>query len=615
MLFHILGPLDVHHPATPATRVSGGKPGRLLAALLLAANSWVARDRLVAAVWSGCPVPASAQANLKTYVWQLRTGLPAHPGGARIERRPGAYRLRVADGELDAELAEELAGGARRAADGGDAGTAAALCEQALRLWRGRPFEDLAGDWADHVGAAEAIGRLEQLHLDLRELLAEQQLALGRPRPALAALRPVTATAPLRESAWALTVRALHAAGQPGAALATRRKAREIIRTELGVGRGPCRPVRPATDTGPPSAGTSVDIGHPYAAGGLSYGGGPRSSARRSAARELPRDVALVGRGTPLRAVWRAAAGAAPVVLVDGMAGVGKTALVVHAAHRLAPRYPDGQFFVALRAGRHGDGPEPATVLERLLRGLGVPAAEIPADQAGRSALWRSALAGRRALLVLDDVRDGGQLAALLPAAPGCLTLATTRYRGWHPDAAVRIGLTPLAEPAAADLFRAAAVDRVTDADGAAVAAVVRHCGGLPAALRDAAGRLLSRPGWPVARLVEELTDDPCRVLSDRLRRSVGAAVAALDSCGLAAWRAVAGLPEEFGPAAAARVLGLRPAAARTLLEALVDQGLLEVGPVGRYRSHVLIRELAGRFEEPAANAASAHPTVRQGAA
>jgi DNA-binding SARP family transcriptional activator len=611
MLFHILGPLEVHDQAT-AARVGGGKPGRLLATLLLTANSWVARDRLVAAVWSGCPVPASAQANLKTYIWQLRGGLPAHPGGPRIERRPGAYRLRVAGGELDAELAEELAGAARRAAGGGDAATAATLCERALRLWRGRPFEDLTGDWADHAGATDAIGRLEQLHLDLRELLAEQQLALGRPRPALAALRPVTTTAPLRESAWALTVRALHAAGQPGAALATRRKAREILRAELGVGRGACRPGRPPTDAGQPHTG-QPQAGQPYE--GQPHAGGPRSSGRRWAARELPRDVALVGRGTPLRAVWRAAAGAAPVVLVDGMAGVGKTALVVHAAHRLAPRYPDGQFFVALRGDRRCGGPEPAAVLERLLRGLGVPAAEIPADLAGRSALWRSVLADRRALLVLDDVSDGGQLAALLPAAPGCLTLATTRYRGWHPDTAVRVGLAPLAEPAAAELFRAAAADRVTDADGPAVAAVVRRCGGLPVALRDAAGRLSSRPGWTVPRLVEELTADPCRVFSDRVRRSIGDAVAALDGRGPAAWRALADLPEEFGPAAAARVLGLRPAAARMLLETLVDQGLLDVGPVGRYRSHVLIRELAGRFEEPAPDSSGARPTVRQGAA
>jgi hypothetical protein len=197
-------------------------------------------------------------------------------------------------------------------------------------------------------------------------------------------------------------------------------------------------------------------------------------------------------------------------------------------------------------------------------------------------------------LLVLDDAADGEQVAPLLPAAPGCLTLVTTGNRGWHLDGAVRIGLEPLGDRAAAALFMAAAGGRRTGADQTAVAAVVGHCGGLPAALREAAARLRTRPHWTVRRLAEELDDEPCRVLSDALRRSISAARSRLDSPEVAAWHALGDLPGEFEATVAAHALGLTTTAARPVLERLVDQGLLAVSSPERYRSHVLVRHLAG---------------------
>ncbi|RKR91883.1 DNA-binding SARP family transcriptional activator [Micromonospora pisi] len=560
VLFHVLGPLEVHNATVH--RFGSSKPATVLAALLLQPNSWVTVDHLVETTWQEQAVPASAEANLKTYVWQLRRLLPEHDGRTRIESRSGAYRLRVGPGDLDADRAGELASEARRTATD-DTAAALTLVQEALRLWRGRPFEGV-----EAAVCAAVVTRFEELHLRLREHLAELQLVLGHGQDAVATLRTVTADAPLREGAWAQLVRTLHAADMRAEALAACRRAGELLSTELGVEPGPVL----------------------AEAQRLVLGVARPARTRR----ELPRDIALVGRTAEVAAVRRAATELAPVVLVDGMAGVGKTALAVHAAHRLAPGYPDGHFFVNLRGADPRSAPAAPAVLGRLLRGIGTPAAEMPSDLDERSALWRSELARRRVLLVLDDVPDGDQLAPLLPAAPGCLTLVTTSNRGWHPDGAVRVGLEPLGDRAAAALLVAAVGGPLAVVDHAAVAAVVRHCGGLPAALRDAAARLRTRPHWTVRRLAEELDDDPCRVLSDALRRSISDASSQLDSPEVAAWHALGDLPSEFEATVAARALGMTTTAARPVLEKLVDRGLLAVSSPERYRSHVLLRHLAG---------------------
>lgn len=560
MLFHVLGPLEVHNGTVH--HLGASKPAALLATLLLQPNAWVTVAQLIETTWQEQAVPASAEANLKTYVWQLRRLLPDHDRRTRIESRAGAYRIRVGPGELDADRADELAVEARRAAAGGNAAAATIALEQALRLWRGRPFEGV-----EAAASTGAVARFDELHLELREHLAELQLVLGRRQDAVATLRTVTADAPLREEAWARLVRALHAAGMRAEALAAYRQAAEVLWAELGVEPGP-----------------ALAEAHRQVLGGTQL-----SRIRR----ELPRDVHLAGRTDELAAARRAATGIAPVLLVDGMAGVGKTALAVHAAHRLAPGYPDGQFFVNLRGGEPRGMLCPSAALERLLRGIGVPSADIPSDVEERSALWRSELARRRVLLVLDDAMDGDQLAPLLPAAPACLTLVTTRNRRWHPDGAVRIGLEPLDETDAIALFESAAGGLRTGADKATVAAVVRRCGGLPAALRDAAARLRTRPHWTLRRLADELDEDPCRALSDAVRRSISGVCQRLDGRELAAWRALGELPGEFGPAAAARALDVPANAARPALETLVDRGLLEVSSPERYRSHVLVRHLA----------------------
>ncbi|GAA0522844.1 hypothetical protein GCM10011581_38550 [Saccharopolyspora subtropica] len=575
MIFHVLGPLEVHDPDGGVYRLGRGKIAAVLATLLLHPNAWVSSTELIDATWHETAMPASAEANLKTYVWRLRRMLPAAGGQPRIESAPGRYRLRVEPGELDAHRVAEHAARARAAADAGEFATAVAELEAALRWWRGLPFEGVAR------AVSCAADRLAELHHQLREELAEAQLALGRTREAVHTLRALTEDDPLREGSWASLVRALHALGRRTEALRTYGCAQQILAAELGV---------------PP--GRALTTAYRAALG----------ETTATTRRELPGDVAhFTARTVELAAIRRAVGG---VVLVDGMPGVGKTALAVHAAHGLADAFPDGQFFVDLRARAAADraaaspaarAPDPADVLARLLRRIGVTDAFIPDSVDDRAALWRSELARRRVLLVLDDAEGLGHIEPLLPAGRSSLTLVTTRNRDWHIDGAVRIGLGPLVEQDAVAMFRAAAGVRAHDAvdprgGDDAVAAAVRLCGGIPAAVRDVAAKLHARPLWTLQSLAGALRAGPCWVLActrDGYRRALETAFAQLPAAQRSVLHTLCELPDEFDLATAARLLGRTPETVRPTLEALVDRSLLDALPDARYRSHRLIRHYA----------------------
>ncbi|GGK73373.1 AfsR/SARP family transcriptional regulator [Mangrovihabitans endophyticus] len=224
MLFHVLGPVEVH--TTGVHRPIPAKPALVLAMLLLHRNAWVTLDQLTEEVWPGGRAPASAVANLQTYVWKLRRTLP---GEERLQRRGDAYRLLVHPDEIDADQAVRLAAEARSAAAREAHETALSLVERALGWWRGRPYGGLA--WA-----TEGI---EDLRLDLCQQRAAAQLALGRATGAVRTLREVTGAAPLREDAWAQLMQTLHAAGRRAEALQVYRRAGEVLATELGVEPGP----------------------------------------------------------------------------------------------------------------------------------------------------------------------------------------------------------------------------------------------------------------------------------------------------------------------------------------------------------------------------------------
>jgi DNA-binding SARP family transcriptional activator len=405
VLFRVLGPLE-----TRSQRWGARKPATLLATLLLSAGEWVSVDRLVDAVWSDQEPPASAESNVKTYVWQIRKAL--RDEASRIEGRPGAYRVRVAPGDLDVDCFREHTRHVRRAMADHDPARAVEHLDAALALWRGRPFAELTS-----TAAAPVVSELLELRWELRETLADALTALDRFPDAIALLRELTAADPLREGLWARLVRALLHVERRGEALATYDRARTVLATELGVDPGP-----------------ELAAAHREALAAV-------AATRRVGRCELPRAVPdFTGRDREVARVAhlsRSSGTCVPVAVIDGPPRAGKTAFAVHVAHRIASRFPDGQLYVDLRR-------EPLSgmdLLARLLRAFGVH--DIPVGLEERAAAWRAELAGRRVLLVLDAAVSEEQVVPLLPGSPGCMVLITTSAR-LDLDAVETITLAPV---------------------------------------------------------------------------------------------------------------------------------------------------------------------------
>lgn len=543
MLFRVLGTTETRVPGEDGPRRLARKPAALLARLLLHRGEWVDCGRLAEAIWPDRLPPRSALSNIKSYVWQIRRDLfPPQGGGPRIEARSGAYRLCAEPEDVDVECFRLHTADGRTAMARGDAENAVRHLEAAEALWRGRPFAELP----DEV-VAPVVAELEELRWEVRETLADALTAAGRHRQAIALLRDLTAADPLREGPWARLVLALVRAGRRSEALATYDDARRVLAEELGVDPGP-----------------ALAEAHRHA---LAEPAAPRGRC------DLPRDVPdFTGRtreAARLTALSRTAATTVPVVVVDGMPGVGKTALAVHFAHRIAGEFPDGRLFVDLAPDGEPLGVD--VLLGRLLRAAGVHGfADTVAE---RAAAWRAHLAGRRVLLVLDGASSSDQVRPLLPGSAGCMVVVTARTRVLHLDAIEPMTLPPLPAAQTADLFRSG-----TGAPADVVREVVRHTGGLPAAVRAAAALFRARPQWTsaqfVARFREETTSaatalvEPAyRELDDHQRRVLHAVAASDD--------------------------GLDAREADRALDHLVDRHLVVAPAPGRYAVHPVVRAYA----------------------
>jgi DNA-binding SARP family transcriptional activator len=582
MDFEVLGPLRVRQGEVPVP-LSAPMLRMVLGVLLTRANTPVPVDILVDALWAGQRDPRAAK-KLQLHVHRLR-GVLGDP--ARIRFEHGGYTLRVHPGELDTERFESLlAEGLAQGANAGQPARAVQLLRRALWLWRGDPF----GDITDLPLLRAEADRLTERRLAGLAQLYDAELACGHASAIIPELVELAARYPMREGLQGLLMTALYQTGRQAEALEVYHRTRGALVEQLGLEPGSeLQRLERAILTGDPT---------------LEVPTAPLITPHVTPA-QLPADITdFTARTSQLAAIQHLATAAdcsAPVlVAITGQAGVGKTTLAVHAAHRLRAHYPDGQLFVDLR-GTQAHPLAPAHVLARLLRSLGVDRTAIPEDTEERAAVYRSRLADRRLLILLDNAACEAQLRPLLPGTPGCAVLATSRTQLAGLNGARMVDLDTFTPDQALELLARVAGPRRVAAQPAAARQIVQLCGLLPLSVRVAAARLGAREHWPLSRLEAELTDEQHRLDTLRLgdldvRASLALSYQSLDALTRRAFRLL-GLLEtrDFDPWVAAALLDVSQARAEELVDTLVDRHLLEMtGPDAsgrsRYRFHDLLR-------------------------
>ncbi|MEU7574938.1 tetratricopeptide repeat protein [Micromonospora sp. NPDC049240] len=581
MLVRVLGPCTAETDRGDAVPLGPPKQRALLAALVLRAGRAATVTELVDTLWPDDP-PRSAVKNLQLYVHQLRKLL-----GTALSHRNGGYRLDRAAYRLDAAEFDDLVDLARRAAAADDLPAAHDAYRRGLSTWRGRALADLV----DRGLLREEATLLERRRLvTLDESLAVEARLYG-PVAVLPRARRLIVDHPLHEPLREHELRGLLAAGRHADAATAYREFRRLLAAEVGVAPGP----------------TLRALGARL----------PWHRAAEPGPAQLPADLAdFTGRAAQVAEITHhlsGTAGALRIHAVSGTGGVGKSSLAVHAAHLLRPHYPDGQLHVRLHG--HGERPvDPADVLAQFLRALGRPAPPPGGDLDERVHLYRSALADRRVLVLLDDAAGEGQVRPLLPSGAGCAALVTSRTPLAGLVGARHLPLDVLDAQAAVTLLLTAAGRDRARVDPADAAAVVRLCGRLPLAVRVAGARLATRPHWTLAAFAGRLADsrrrlDELRAGDLDVRASFQLSYDGLDPDTRRAFRLLALLDQPTVTAwLAAALLGATPTGAERLLESLVDAQLLESSAGDRYRLHDLLRvyaaEMAAAEPEPARRSA-----------
>lgn len=590
--FRLLGPVGIWRggrPLGPAT----AHLRTVLAMLLVDAGRVVPTDAMTAALWGAGP-PASARNAVQGYVSRLRRILATVPD-ADLSTSVRGYRLAVDRRLVDLHRFRDLVAEARA---GGPAVAEGSL-RSALALWRGPALVDTAGDWLSRVLA----GTLEDERLAAMDDRAALDLQAARHDQAVADLSAVVAEHPLRERSVGLLMAALHGLGRRADALALFHRTRRRLVEELGIEPGEelhrvhKEILEPApTPTGPPPVAVP---------------------------RQLPADsAAFTGRDAELAALHALLpdAGQRPagmtICVVSGAAGTGKTSLAVRFAHRVRDRFPDGQLFLDMRGFHTGLPMAPAEALPLSLAALGVAADQVPVSLDAQVALYRSTLADRRVLLVLDNVADADQVRPLLPGERDCLVLVTSRDRlgGLVAiDGAHRLTLDVLSPvDALAVLSRAAGPERAGD-DPGAMAALTELCGHLPLALRIAGAQLADRPDLDIGRHVADLAahgrTTRLRLDSDgsaTVRGAFDLSYQTLPPTARRAFRLLSLVPAPAGmtTTAAAALTGLPAPEAERLIDALARLHLVKITAVGRLIYHDLLlhyaTELAAEHDQPA---------------
>jgi DNA-binding SARP family transcriptional activator len=600
MDFQVLGTLQVMHDGRTVSIGTARKPRLMLAALLSKAGRQVSNDSLTTVLWGDHP-PPSARRNIQLYAHKLRREI----GADRISGRLDGYVLDVGD-ELDAIRFRKLAAEGTAALGRGDFATAGDRLGAALGLWVGPAFSGLR----DSELIAEEALRLEDLRLDTHERYLEAELARGRHAELVVELIDLVREHPYREGLRAGLMLALYRSGRQADALAVFRETRALLAEELGIDPGPPLQrlheaiLRADEDLVAPASGEAA----------VSAEAGPRSVPR-----ELPPNIiGFTGRHRELEALEgrlsrSSEAGPAPaMIVIAGTAGVGKTALAVHWAHRVAHMFPDGQLYLNLQ-GHATDSPRrPIDALAVLLRSLGAHPDQVPMDMEEASARYRSLVADRRMLLVLDNARSAEQVRPLLPASPGCTVLVTSRDRLTGlvaRDGAHRVTLGALTSHESMELLgNLLGADRIV-AEAEAIARLAELCAHLPLALRIAGAHLVDHPRGTIAGHVAELAeldagdlmsalviegDEETAVRSafDLSYRTMTAPVQRL-------FRGLGLVPcADFTASAAAALAGMTVAEAARALDRLSAAHLVDQHHPGRFTLHDLLRSYAVNLAE-----------------
>ncbi|MET7456055.1 BTAD domain-containing putative transcriptional regulator [Streptomyces sp. NPDC005574] len=606
--FEVLGPVRVWRAGT---EVEPGRPQEraLLALLLVRAGEPVAVGEIAEVLW-GEGAPDSAVNVVRRLVGAVRRllepGLPARAAGRWLVREAGGYRLVLDQEALDLLRFRARWAEARRARTDGAWARAVESYDAALSLWRLPAVSGIP----ERARAHAVFGALEGEYVEAVKEAADAALRAGAPEAVVPRLREAVAAWGLDEPLVARLIRLLAAAGLRPEALDAYGAVSARLADELGIDPGPelreaHRIAARETAAAPADAGT----------GGQPAPGAAGRVAGVPVPAQLPHDLAaFTGRRAELEKVlgWVSddgrPAGTVVISAVGGMAGVGKTALAVHWAHRVAARYPDGQLYVNLR----GFDPSGAVMsageaVRGFLAALGVAPERVPRGVDAQAALYRSLLAGRRVLVLLDNARDSDHVRALLPASPGSLAIVTSRNQltalvaahGAHSLTLHSLG----AEEAREFLVRRLGAERV-DAEPAAVAEIIASCAGLPLALACVAARAAAHPGFSLAAIAAELRAAEGS-LDAFTRADVAADVGAVFSWSVRALSPDAGRllrllglhpgPDVTAPAAAA-LGGTTVRQARLLLGELSRVHLINERVPGRYAFHDLLRAYAAEL-------------------
>jgi DNA-binding SARP family transcriptional activator len=602
--FRILGPLEVVHGGD-AIDIGGSRQQIVLALLLLETPRIVSVDNLIDAVWADSP-PSTARSQVHICVSQLRTKLGSAGERPRIRTRKPGYVLDLDGASFDLATFRTLSARAADEAAAGRRSEAAHLLRRALAEWRGAPLDGI-----DVPTVRDAAVGIEDSRASALETYADLELECGRHGELIPLLRGELSHNPLRERLRARLMVALYRAGRRSDALDEFRRAHALAVEQLGI--EPAEELRDLMDAmlradprldGPGTAAGPAGPGRPGPAPDTADPG----PADTRVPQLLPTDIAdFTGRQAYLAAATRRLTepGAAllpsptPVVVVSGPGGAGKSTFALHVAHRVAADFPDGQLYLAM----HGTtrAMRSAEALERFLRMLGVPGPAVPEGVDERAEAFRGRTAGRRMLVVLDDVAGEDQILQLLPPA-GCAVIVTSRRRLTALPGATRLELGPFSAGSAVELLaKVIGPDRVARNPDEATR-VVELCDQLPLAVRIVAARLAARPHWPLEEMIDRLSDESGQL--DELRHGDMAVRASLELTYQALSEPARQLLHrlallegpDFGDWVCPPLLGVRRREAHDALDELVETHLVEV--VGnaadvarsRHQIHDLVR-------------------------